>query len=547
MRRPPILVIASALGFFAAGPGPRAAETPPASSEPDLSGVTPHSLAGERRAAFEAYVADALRRFAVPGAAVAVVQDGRVVYLNGFGVKRDGGTDPVTPDTLMMIGSITKSMTTMMAATLVDDDRLSWQTRLVDLLPDFSVADPALTRQLTVRDAFCNCSGIAGKNIESYFPALGLTPEKVVTALAAVKPVAALGAQFIYNNLLIGSGGYALGVAADGSSDDLGTGYDTALRERVLGPIGMPRSTFDPDAVFADGDYALPHAVDLSGEQKPLPLSAERVLQPYRPAGGLWSSAREMARYLQTELARGSAPDGTRVVSAGNLEATWAPGVAVPNYLGGPPLMAATTTRYGLGWMNGTWHGLRVVSHGGGTGGYTSDIAFLPEAGVGIVVLTNAFALSPRSAIPLGFEYSVEIRMLELLFDQPAEIDAQMEAQSKVVAAARPLPKLGKIDAAQVQPYLGRYQNVELGAVKLLLRNGRLVLDAGQVSSELRPAAGEGVEPVYLLRDPPLSLFSAAYGVTITLTGAPQQPTIGLSVPASVTGPAQEFVFMRAE
>ena len=79
----------------------------------------------------------------MPGAAVAVVQNGDVVYLNGFGVKEVGSTRPVTPDTMMMIGSITKSMTTMMAGSLVDDGRLTWETRLVDLLPEFAVGDPA--------------------------------------------------------------------------------------------------------------------------------------------------------------------------------------------------------------------------------------------------------------------------------------------------------------------------------------------------------------------------------------------------------------------
>ena len=132
----------------------------------------------------------------------------------------------------------------------------------------------------------------------------------MVTALADVKPSAGYGQQFIYNNLLIASGGYALGVANGGGSADLGLAYDLALRERVLGPIGMERSTFDPETVLDDGDYALPHAIDLSGDLRPLPLTAERGLLPYRPAGALWSNAREMARYLQTELARGIAPGG---------------------------------------------------------------------------------------------------------------------------------------------------------------------------------------------------------------------------------------------
>jgi CubicO group peptidase (beta-lactamase class C family) len=537
----PILVALAFLFPLLAGSPARAAEpSSPAVSHTNLTGAAPLPLTGKRRAAFEAYVADALYRLDVPGAAVAVVQNGEVVYLHGFGVRQAGGTQPVTPDTMMMIGSITKSMTTMLAASLVDAGRLGWDTRLVDLLPDFAVGDPALSQRLTVRDAFCNCSGVPGLNIESSFESGRLTPETVVTSLAGVAPTARYGERFIYSNLLVATGGYALGAANGGGAGDLGLAYDLALRERVLGPIGMTRSTFDFEAALADGDYALPHAVDLSGDLRPLPLTAEHGLMPYRPAGALWSNAREMARYLQTELARGVAPGGTRVVSAGNLEATWTPTVPVPNFYGGPPEMAATMTRYGLGWSVGEYRGLRVVSHAGGTGGFTAEIAFLPEAGAGIVILSNALSLSP---IPLAFQFAVEIRLFEILFDQPAAFDAQMREQAKASAASRPRPSLGKVEPAAIAPYLGRYDNAALGEVSVTLRGDRLVLDAGEINSELRPRADGGAQTVYLLHDPPLSLFSEIYGATVGFAGGVDAPRMTIVLPASVTGPEQTFVF----
>jgi CubicO group peptidase (beta-lactamase class C family) len=215
-----------------------------------------------------------------------------------------------------------------------------------------------------VRDAFCNCAGLPGRDLERYFKTGRLNPEETLTALADIAPAASFGEQFIYNNLLVAAGGYAAGVAARGDGvDDVGFAYDAALQQRVLSPIGMKRSTFDPEAVRADDDYALPHAADLSGDLRPIPLEAEYdVLLPVRPAGGLWSTARAMARFLQTELAGGIAPSGTRVVSAANLPATWAPRVAVPNFYGGPPEMAASMSNYGLGWMSGEYRGVRVIS-----------------------------------------------------------------------------------------------------------------------------------------------------------------------------------------
>jgi CubicO group peptidase (beta-lactamase class C family) len=502
-----------------------------------LTGIDPLPLTGERRAQFEAYVSDALLRYGVPGASLAVVQNGDVVYLNGFGVTEAGSTRPVTPDTLMMIGSVTKTMTTMLAASLVDDEELVWDTRLVDLLPGFVAGDAAMTERLTVRDALCNCVGLPGPNIELYFGAGARTPDDVVTALAGVPPSAPYGERFVYNNLLVAAGGFALGVAAGGGADDVGLAYDVALRERVLGPIGMTRSTFDQEAVLADGDYALPHAVDLSGELRALPLGAERWVHPVRPAGALWSSAREMARYLQTELADGVAPGGTRVVSTENLGQTWEPGVAVPNIYGGPSEMAATMSRYGLGWLTGQYRGLRILSHAGGTSGFTAELAFLPEANLGIVILANSFSLRP---IPLAFQYAVQFRLFELLFGQPAEFDLAL-AQA---ASARPALAFTDLDRAAVAPYLGRYAHPELGEATVALRGDRLVLTSAEVSSELRPRLdADGGATTYMLHDPPLSLYSEAYGVTVDFAGAPDALQLTVTVPANPTGAEEIYTF----
>jgi CubicO group peptidase (beta-lactamase class C family) len=254
----------------------------------DLSGVAALQLTGDRRSAFEGYLSDAITRYGVPGAAVAVIQGGEVAYLRGVGVKERGDTRPVTPDTLFIIGSITKPINTMLEAALVDDGDLSWNTRLVDVLGQFAAGDRTMTERLTVRDAFCNCSGLPGRDLERYFKTGKLSPDETITALAGVAPVASFGD----NNLLVAAGGYIAGAAAQGGGvDDVSLAYDAAMQQRILSPIGMRRSTFDPAVVRADGDYALPHAADLSGDLRPMTIEAEHdVLAPVRPAGGLWST-----------------------------------------------------------------------------------------------------------------------------------------------------------------------------------------------------------------------------------------------------------------
>jgi hypothetical protein len=302
----------------------------------------------------------------------------------------------------------------------------------------------------------------------------------------------------------------------------------------------VARSTFDLAAVRADGDYAPPHAADLSGDLRPIHLRVEQdVLAPVRPAGGLWSTALEMARFVQTELASDVAPSGRRVVSAANLTATWTPRVAVPNLYGGPPEMTASMSHYGLGWLNGKYRGVRVTSHAGGTTGFTAQVAFLSGRDLGIAILSNA------AAVPggLAFTFAVQFRLLELAFDQPAEMDAQLSALVEVRAAARP-PLKPSVDPAAVAPYLGRFTHPTLGEVTITRRGARLVLDAGELASELRARAVDGTGAgVYLLHDPPLSFYSEAYGATVSFTGGIARPRMTLPIPSSPTGPEQTYVF----
>jgi CubicO group peptidase (beta-lactamase class C family) len=164
-----------------------------------------------------------------------------------------------------------------------------------------------------------------------------------------------------------------------------------------------------------------------------------------------------MARFVQTELASGTAPSGTQFVSAANLAATWAPRAAVPNLYGGPPEMAASMSNYGLGWMSGEYCGLRVISHAGGTARFTAQVAFLPAADLAIAVLSNASA-SPGA---LAFTFAVHFHLLELLFDQPAEVDAPLFALAQA-AAGRP-QLASHVDPAAVTSYLGRYTQPTLG------------------------------------------------------------------------------------
>ncbi|MFT4038146.1 MAG: serine hydrolase domain-containing protein [Thermomicrobiales bacterium] len=519
----------------------RAQEATPAAL-PDLTGVTPLPLAGELLAEFEGYIATKLAELGVPGVAVGVVQGDEVAFLQGFGVREQGQAEPVTPDTLLRIGSVTKSFSSLLSATMVDAGLVNWETPLVDLLPDFAVADADLTARLTVRDAFCACSGLPRRDWEFIFSANAMTPERLIASMATLPLTAPYGEKYQYSNQLVAVGGFAAAVADGGSPQALGHGYAIALRDRVLNPIGMPHTTYDLAEVVASNDYATPHAADLFGELQPVPLLMDDTwLVSVAPSGALWSSAREMVRYVQTELRQGVAPDGARVVSAENLEATWAPGIALP---AAPPpapaAMAAFAQHYGLGWVVGAYGGQRVIWHSGGTLGFSALVVFLPEAGLGVVVLTNG---SGNAGLLM---YDVVFRLLESLFEQPATMGAVTAARLAGVTEWRAalVATIGALDPAAVEPFVGRWENPELGELALILRDGALTLVSGPYRSRLLPQlADDGSVAGYLLVAPPLSGFPPQ--MTFTFEGAGDDARVVLTTPADAGDPDLVYTYER--
>ncbi len=437
------------------------------------------------------FVQEGLTQFGIPGAAVAVVQNGAIVYSNGFGVTEQGGDTPITPQTQMMIGSTGKSLTTMLMATLVDEGIITWDTPVIDVLPEFAVADPELTQSITLRNLVCACTGVPRRDLELFFNANQLSAEEVIRSLASFEFFTDFGEAFQYSNQLVATAGYAAAAAAGGEYGQLFEAYATLLQERVLGPIGMAHTTLSFDQVRQQGNYALPHSLNLGGTYDPLPLETEEILIPVAPAGAHWSTLEDMTRYLLTELDRGVAPDGTQVVSAENLAETWKPQVPV-----------SADADYGLGWLVSDYKGLLLINHGGNTLGFTSSFGFLPDSSLGIIVLTNGQGTN-------YFNDSVMARLLELVFAQAPEAGTTMQfAYEQLQEQVKRPAELGDaVDPAAVEAYTGTYRNAALGDLTLILDGETLLVDVGEFALPLLPLAKEDNPDElagYMAMEPPL-------------------------------------------
>jgi CubicO group peptidase (beta-lactamase class C family) len=437
-----------------------------------FAGKKANPLDAKRLAELEVFLEQARVTARVPGVAVAIVQGGQIVFEKGFGVRELGKPAKVGPNTLFMIGSATKSLTTLMMARLVDAGKLAWDAPVTQVLPSFALGDDAITKQATMRHTVCACTGMPRQDFEMIFEFGKLTVEDRLASMKTMKPTTAFGETFQYSNLMVSAGGFAAG-HAHAPKLKLGAAYDKAMAELVFTPLGMKSTTFDFKRV-AKGDHALPHPLDLRAQPAPVPITMETWVVAVRPAGAAWSSVHDLTRVLLLELGKGRL-DGKTIVAEANLMKRRESQVKIRD-----------DASYGLGLFVEQLNEVPVVGHGGNTGGFTADMFWLPEHDVGVAVLANAGGAN-------AFRNAVRRRVLELLFDgSPEAVDdlaAAMQRQQKVTdeewALVQPDP-----DPAWFAELSGAWAAPGLGRIELRTEKGKAIFDAG----EWKVTAGKKVD-----------------------------------------------------
>lgn len=455
------------------------------------------SFAGRKPLPLDAARLEALRDFirtsqsglGIPGVSIGIVQDGKVVMAEGFGVRELGQATPVDADTLYMIASNTKAMTTLMLGRLVDAGKITWETPVVDLLPGFKLGDAATTARVQVQHLVCACTGLPRQDYEWLMEFRDATPATSLATLATMQPTTDFGELYQYSNPLASAGGY-VGAHVLHPSLPLGEAYDRAMQEQVFGPLGMARTTFDMAKAQA-GNHAAPHGSTLTGEPTRIGMTLNYAVVPLRPAGGAWSNVNDMLRYVRMEMGRGVAVDGARIASEDVIAERRKSKVAVGN-----------DAFYGMGLETDTTWGVPVVKHGGSMFGYKSDMMWLPEHGIGAVILTNS-----ENGRPLlgGFQR----RLLELLFDGAPEAAVNMATNAENIGkfrAAEAASLARPANAAAVARLVPRYSNAALGELAVLRsQEAGVRFDFGEFSTEMatRTNADDSlsfvsVEPTFL-------------------------------------------------
>ena len=289
-----------------------------------------------------------------------------------------------------------------------------------------------------------------------------------MATLAAVQPTSKFGEMFQYSNLLAGAAGFVGGHVAFPNLE-MGASYDEAMRTRVFSRLGMTSTTFDYSRAMR-GNHAAPHAPDIDGKPAAGLMEENYSVIPLRPAGGAWSSVRDMLKYVSMEMAEGALPDGKRYISREALLARRAAQVTI-----------GKDATYGMGLMVDTTYGVPVVHHGGSLFGYKSDMMWLPEQNAGSVILTN----SDPGGILLGH---FQRKLLEVLFDGKPEADAELASDTKSffqqLQAERKLLTV-PAEAAVAGKLAPHYVNAGLGDITVVRQGPATLFDFGEFKSEM--------------------------------------------------------------
>jgi len=340
---------------------------------------------------FQAMFDQARQHYALPGLAMAVVDDGRVVYIHTAGERRAGSGEPIDADTLFKIASNSKAMTAAVLARLVDRGLLAWDDPVTKYLPQFRMHDPWVTQHMQVRDLLIHNSGLGlGAGDLMLWPEPNaFTRTDIIAGLEHLKPVTSFRSGYAYDNLMYVVAGEVAAAAG-------GKPYDQLLREEVFIPLGMTRCQAGTWSVAKVGNVAQPHARRGSGN---VVVNADTDIAPdltSMAAGGIRCSLRDMTRWMQVLL------DPTRVpgwLSETQRRALWTAHMPMPLGERQRRWDNAHFSAYGYGWRLSDMDGQWKVAHTGTLSGMYSSLALLPDRKVGVVILINGEGEDARTVL----------------------------------------------------------------------------------------------------------------------------------------------------
>ncbi len=318
--------------------------------------------------ALETYISEGMKDYDVPGLAIGIVAGDKLAYAKGFGVRSKSGGQPVGPATVFQIGSISKSFLSATMAIAVDRGKLHWDDRLIDLVFDFQLKDPWVTREFRVFDIMAQRSGLP-ESVNDILGYIGFDADAMVRSLQFVDALASFRSAYTYTNITHIIAGRIV-ARAEGAKD-----WGSVLHSELLDPLGMKSTSYTRAAIEAAPDHAEGHRYSQAGSVQ-IPFT-DWIPYRWEGAGALNSTVEDMANWLRLQLGNGRFA-GRTIISPESIAFTRTPKVAVDQ-----------TVTYAMGWVNTYTSNGTVLWHNGGTDGFGAYVGLQLDRGVGVIVLTN--------------------------------------------------------------------------------------------------------------------------------------------------------------
>ncbi len=401
---------------------------------------------------FDEYVTKLVAEWKVPGMAVSIVKDGKVIYAQGFGFRNVKQGLKVTPHTLFAIGSCSKAFTAADMGILVDEGKVDLDKPVRTYLPTFKLFDIVATEHMTPRDLLCHRSGLPRHDLMWF--GSPYTRQEIFDRLQYLEPNKEFRSVWQYQNLMFMTAGLLVGQAA-------GMSWEDFTRTRIMEPLGMKESNFSVTASQKTPDFALPYA-EIKDKVEEIPF---RNIDAIGPAGSINSNVLDMANWVLLNLGKGKFGD-KQIVSEASMAQIHMPQMAMQQPIRYDEVLYPS---YGMGWGIAAYRGHLLLEHGGGIDGFIAMVSFMPRDNFGVVILTNM----NETSVPSIVLYNICDRLLGLtevpwntrIREQMNKAKAEAEKQKKEEDKDR---KLNTKPSHPLEDYAGDYENPAYGTFSII-------------------------------------------------------------------------------
>ncbi len=418
---------------------------------------------GQKTADLDAYFQKALVDWDVPAMGIAIVTKDSIIFSKGYGVKDITTKEPADANSLFAVASNTKAFTASAIGLLIDQGKLTWDDKVVDHLPWFKMYDPYVTANMTIRDLLSHRSGLVTFSGDLLWYGTTHTAEEVIRRAQYLKPAYGFRTTFGYSNITYLTAGKIIEKVT-------GETWDAFIKKSFLQPLGMNSTLTSVSEFTRKTNLTQPHTTDEGKTIKIDYMNWDNIA----PAGALLSSANDMSKWLQLQLNNGKWGD-KQIISEKVLNEMWYPQIMNPVSKGSRELWPTTHFKgYGMGWSIFDYHGKKVVSHSGGYDGMISYTAFVPEANIGLVILTNK-----NSSLYLPMFYKIldtylsnETKDWSAFFLEREAKMKEYEIRQKAEHAAK--RAMNTKPGAELQKYTGTYTSKLYGDATVEIKDGKL-------------------------------------------------------------------------